>query len=110
LTSSNSRMRCCRTTERVDCRVPSAGRAGFMFSLSFSEASIFTAGEAGIVLSRFLPSETPALRKEDVKGLVPVRGVVLVVVFEAGVADALLFVGLSELTRATDFFSEVGEG
>lgn len=82
-----------------------------MFSLSSSEGPMFTAGEAGIVLSRFLPSETPALRSEEVKGLVLVRCVLLAaVVLEAGVVGALVLVGLSVLTRVAGFFSEVGEG
>jgi hypothetical protein len=78
--------------------------------LSSSEGSILTAGEAGIVLSRFLPSETPALRSEEVKGLVLVRCVLLAVVLEAGVVGVLLFEGLSVLARATGFLSDVGEG
>ena len=73
-----------------------------MFSLSSSAGpSVFTAGEAGIVLSRFFPSETPAVRCEEAKGLV---------VLDAGVVGALLFVGLSVLPRAVGFLSELGEG
>ena len=115
-------MRCCKAIERVDCRAPKVGREGavlvvapegLMVLLSSSEgsASVLTAGDAGIVLKRFLPSATPALRREDVMGLVLVRCVVFGAVRAAGVAGVLVvFVGLRVLARPTGFLSEVGEG
>jgi hypothetical protein len=66
-------------------------------------------GEAGIVLRRFLPSETPAVRSEEVKGFVVLRCVVDAGVFDAGVVGALVFVGLKVLGRAMGFFSDGGE-
>jgi hypothetical protein len=83
--------------------------AGAASCLPSSEGSICTAGEAGIVLRRFLPSETPALRSEEIKGLVVLRCVVDAAVFDAGVVGALVLVGLKGLDRAVGFFSDGGE-
>ena len=82
--------------------------ASFASSLP-SEGPIPTAGEAGMVLRRVLPSETPALRSEEVKGFVVLRCAVDVAVFDAGVVGALVLVGLKGLDRAMGFFSDGGE-
>lgn len=83
--------------------------ASFASSLPSSEGPVPTAGEAGIVLRRLLPSEAPVLRSEEVKGFVVLRCVMDATVFDAGVVGALGLVGLKGLDRAMGFFSDGGE-
>lgn len=74
-----------------------------------TSGSLLTAGEAGIVLSRFLPSVMLPARVgplvDEVNGLI-VRGAVVLDSFEAGVVGArTFFVGLRVLTRAAVLLS-----
>lgn len=97
-------------TERVDWREPSGGLARPLpLAFSKTEPALFSfsasaltdcliAGEAGIVLSRFLVSETPAARKEDVPGLVIGR--------ELALGGRVVFVGEPMLARPIDFLSD----
>ena len=65
-----------------------------------------------MVLRRFLPSDTAALRREDVEEVSGLdRGVALGVMRELGVdGTVLVFVGLAVLCRTNGFRSDVGEG
>lgn len=81
------------------------------FSLSSSSDSLLTAGEAGIVLRRFFPSDTAALRREDVEEVNGRdRRVAVGAVRETGVDGTVrVFVGLAVLCRTKGFRSDVGE-
>lgn len=101
-------------TERVDWRVPSGGLAGllpFEFSgiafrsISFSSSVLMPClfeGEAGIVLSLFLISPTPAARKDDMPDLAVGR--------ELALEGSEVFVGEAVLALPTGFLSEVVDG
>ena len=67
-------------------------------------------GESGIVLTRFLPSDTPAPRSDAISGRTPVRGVVVAAVFEADVMGALVFGGLNVLGRTAGLRSVGDDG
>ena len=108
------------TTERVECLVPSVGRfsvdlvisAGFAFSLSSPDGStsVLTAGEAGMVLSLFLPSETPVLRSEDVTGRESLETPPIGVLVLGVVGVLVVFVGLNVVARPIGFRSLMGDG
>ena len=82
-----------------------------MFSLSSSDGSTLTAGDAGIVLSRFLPSDTGGFLVVDVVGLVVVRADATAEVRDAGVDGGFAgFSGVAAVPRMDGFFSAVLEG
>ena len=83
-----------------------AGAAPASVGLFSASGSVLTAGEAGIVLNRFLPSVAARPRVDDVKGRVD-RGVAVVVAaFEAGVVGGrVVLVGLRVLPRAAVLLS-----
>ena len=86
-------------------------RRSFSLSSSDGPASILTAGDAGIVLKRFFPPTTPALRREEANGLEAPRAGASAVGREPGMAGPLLLLdGLSILERSRGLSLVVGGG